>query len=116
MTAADSTVAHVNSVVPNGDVSNGNTAASSKKSRESDRRRRRRKQKKNNKSSQADVDAEDVSGASDSKENADPQQQVSVVLLFSHSIHGIGDFLGFLLFLGFVIVYSLLMICGLCFF
>lgn len=82
---ADSTVAHVNSVVSNGDVSNGNTTASSKKSRESDRRRRRRKQKKNNKASQADVDASDVSGASDSKENADPQQQVSFVFFFSRT-------------------------------
>ncbi|CAE6184286.1 unnamed protein product [Arabidopsis arenosa] len=81
---ADSTVAHANSVVSNGDVSNGNTTASSKKSRESDRRRRRRKQKKNNKASQADVDASDVSGASDSKENADPQQQVSEQIVIEY--------------------------------
>jgi splicing factor 3B subunit 2 len=73
---ADSTVALVHSVVSNGDVSNGNTSASSKKSREIDRRRRRRKQKKNNKASQADVDASDVSAASESKENTDPQPQV----------------------------------------
>ncbi|XP_010449023.1 PREDICTED: splicing factor 3B subunit 2 [Camelina sativa] len=81
---ADSTVAHENSVVTNGDVSNGNTIVSSKKSRESDRRRRRRKQKKNNKASQADVDEKDVSGASDSKENADPQRQVSEEIVIEY--------------------------------
>lgn len=85
--------------VPNGDASNGNIIPSSKKSRESDRRRRRRKQKKNSKAaSRADSEEADVSGASDSKENADPQPQVSFVSSFFHSIHGIGDFLGFLIF------------------
>ena len=82
MTAESATAAHDNIVVPNGDASNGNITASSKKSRESDRRRRRRKQKKSKKASHADVEeAED----SDSKENADSQQQVIFVSLFSHS-------------------------------
>ncbi|WZZ09285.1 hypothetical protein YC2023_095206 [Brassica napus] len=75
MTVESATVPHVNIVVPNGDASNGNVIPSSKKSRESDRRRRRRKQKKNNKASRADAEEADVSGASDSKENADPQPQ-----------------------------------------
>lgn len=82
MTVESTTVPHVNSVVPNGDASNGNVIPSSKKSRESDRRRRRRKQKKNNKASRADAEEADVSGASDSKENADPQPQVGFVLTF----------------------------------
>lgn len=105
MTVESTTVPHVNSVVPNGDASNGNVIPSSKKSRESDRRRRRRKQKKNNKASRADAEEADVSGASDSKENADPQPQVGFVLTFSHSIHGIGDFLGFVIFLADLCLY-----------
>ncbi|KAJ4880934.1 proline-rich spliceosome-associated (PSP) family protein [Raphanus sativus] len=79
MTVESTTAAHGNTVAPNGDASNGNITPSSKKSRESDRRRRRRKQKKSNKAaSRADVEEADVSGASDSKENADPQPQVEI--------------------------------------
>ncbi|KAJ4874059.1 proline-rich spliceosome-associated (PSP) family protein [Raphanus sativus] len=77
MTAETATAAHGNIDLPNGDASNGNITASSKKSRESDRRRRRRKQKKNRKAaSHAD--------ASDSKENADPQQQDSEQIVIEY--------------------------------
>lgn len=89
-----------NGVAPYGDTfSNPNVTASSKKSRESERRRRRRKQKKNKKGSEVDVEEGNVSAAaSDSKENTDPQKQVSFVFFFALYITRSWRFLGFFMY------------------